>query len=154
MPLVIALLLGLSGILVVLYPLLGLEVSRPDVDATEPLGDVAERERVAKRALRDVDFDYRLGNLDTDDYESLRQRYERRALAALATRYDREQALDTLIDAQLDALRATRNASDVSVTSHAPVAEPPSEGTSATRSTVAKQQTARRGPQARRRKGA
>ena len=108
LPLLIAALLGLSGILVVIYPLLGLEQVRAADAAAEPVSEVADRERIAKRALRDVDFDYRLGNLDEEDYLALRDRYERRALAALKTRYEREQALDALIDEQLAALRGTK----------------------------------------------
>lgn len=106
MPIIIAILLGLSALLIVIYPLLGLDAgaatSAADSDA---LADVAERERSAKMALRDVDFDYRLGNLEENDYSALRSRYERRALAALRTRYEREQALDRLIDEQLAALQ-------------------------------------------------
>jgi hypothetical protein len=109
LPLLIAALLGLSGIAIVVYPLLGLEPVRANT-ATEPVADVAEREQVAKRVLRDVDFDYRLGNLDEADYLALRDRYERRALAALKTRYEREQALDALIDEQLAALRSGKPA--------------------------------------------
>jgi hypothetical protein len=104
MPLVIAALLGLSALMIVLYPLLGLD--RQTDAGEEPASEVAEREQSAKLALRDVDFDYRLGNLDPHDYEALRTRYERRALAAIKTRYEREQALDALIDEQLAALRS------------------------------------------------
>lgn len=107
MPLLIAALLGLSAAIIVLYPLLGLDrhIAAESASAAA-LSDDAERERSAKLALRDVDFDHRLGNLDEGDYVALRDRYERRALAALKARYDREQALDDLIDQQLDALRA------------------------------------------------
>jgi hypothetical protein len=105
-PLLIAVLLGLSALLIVVYPLLGLDRTAREALAPEAVSDAAERERLAKQALRDVDFDYRLGNLDESDYASLRDRYERRALAALKTRYEREQELDTLIDQQLAALRA------------------------------------------------
>ena len=106
MPIIIAILLGLSALLIVVYPLLGLDAdgARSAV-GSDALADVAERERSAKMALRDVDFDYRLGNLEENDYTALRSRYERRALAALRTRYEREQALDRLIDEQLAALQ-------------------------------------------------
>ncbi len=104
LPLLIAALLGLSGILIVIYPVLGLEPER-EGGAAEPLTDVTEREQSAKSALREVDFDYRLGNLNPGDYQALRDRYERRALAALRTRYEREQGLDKLIDEQLAAMR-------------------------------------------------
>lgn len=105
MPLLIAALLGLSAAIVVLYPLFGLDRNAAAESAgPAALSDDAERERSAKLALRDVNFDYRLGNLDDDDYADLRDRYERRALAAMKTRYEREQALDELIDRQLEAL--------------------------------------------------
>lgn len=112
MPLLIAALLGLSAAIVVLYPLLGLDRATAAAESVRDaafdaaLSDDMERERGAKLALRDVNFDYRLGNLDPEDYVALRDRYERRALAAMKTRYEREQALDDLIDHQLEAMRA------------------------------------------------
>jgi hypothetical protein len=105
MPLLIAVLLGLSGLLVVIYPLLGLDREMSESLAAGPLAEVTERERAARDALREVEFDHRLGNLDDADYRALRTRYERRALAALKVRYQREQELDALIERQLDALR-------------------------------------------------
>src|SRR5690242_21823012 len=105
MPLLIAVLLGLSGLLVVIYPLLGLDRESADALTRGPLGEVAERERSARDALREVEFDRRLGNLDDEDYQALRERYEERALVALKARYQREQELDILIERQLDALR-------------------------------------------------
>ena len=116
MPLLIAVLLGLSGLFIVIYPLLGLDRESEDALSTAPIADVAERERSARDSLREVEFDHRLGNLDEDDYQALRARYERRALAALKTRYQREQELDALIERQLEALRghtfATASAND------------------------------------------
>jgi hypothetical protein len=106
MPLLIAILLGLSGLLVVIYPLLGLERELPGAVAGGPSVDVAERERSARDALREVEFDHRLGNLDDSDYAALRERYEGRALAALKVRYQREQELEALIERQLDTLRS------------------------------------------------
>ena len=107
MPILIAALLALSAAIIVLYPLLGLtREAAPEQSATvAPLADAAERERLARQALREVEFDYTLGNLEPSDYEDLRDRYENRALAALKTRYQREQELDALIERQLDALR-------------------------------------------------
>ena len=75
MPLLIAVLLGLSGLLVVIYPLLGLDRESTDALNRGPLGDVAERERSARDALREVEFDRRLGNLDDEDYQALRARF-------------------------------------------------------------------------------
>ncbi len=105
MVLVIAALLGLAAAMIVLYPLLGLHRD-PQERLAAGLEDVAERERAARGALREVEFDYRLGALEDADYQALRERYEERALAALRSRYSRERALDALIDRELEALRA------------------------------------------------
>jgi hypothetical protein len=112
MPLLIAVLLGLSGLIVVIYPLLGLDRESADALSRGPLGEVAERERSARDALREVEFDRRLGNLDDEDYQALRARYEERALVALKARYQREQELDALIERQLDALRQHEREAD------------------------------------------
>lgn len=110
-PLIIAVLLGLTATLIVAYPLLGL--SRAHRESTDSAAfseviEVSDRERQARQALREVELDYTLGNLDNGDYDALRGRYERRALAALRARYQREQELDAQIERQLDALRASQ----------------------------------------------
>jgi hypothetical protein len=105
MVLFLAALLGLAAAMIVLYPLLGLERD-PQGRLDAGPGDLSERERAAKGALREIEFDYRLGNLETADYAALRDRYEARALAALQSRYSHERTLDALIDRQLAALRA------------------------------------------------
>src|SRR5215813_7135157 len=60
----------------------------------------ADREESARTALQEVEFDFQLGNLDEDDYRSLREHYMRRALSALKSRHDRQQALDDAIEEQ------------------------------------------------------
>lgn len=110
MPVLIAALLGLTAALIVAYPLLGLNREQREAATPGALGEVADRERQARLALREVELDYTLGNLDSGDYDALRGRYERRALAALRTRYQREQELDAQIERQLDALRAGERA--------------------------------------------
>jgi hypothetical protein len=103
-PLLLAALLGLSALAIVLAPLF---VPAPAGDADPAAAPaLAERERAAKAALRDVELDYQLGNLDGDDYRALRDRYTRRALTALKGRYDRERALDAAIEERVAALRA------------------------------------------------
>lgn len=106
-PLIIAALLGLACALLVLQPLFGLDRTARDEQEQPPvaLAEVAERERLAKQALLEVDFDHRLGNLGDADYAALKARYERRALAALKARYERERSLDEVIERQLDAIR-------------------------------------------------
>lgn len=106
-PLIIAALLGLACALLVLQPLFGLDRAADGEPERAPvaLAEVAERERLAKQALLEVDFDHRLGNLDAADYADLKARYERRALAALKARFERERTLDEVIERQLDTLR-------------------------------------------------
>ncbi|HEX9037212.1 MAG TPA: hypothetical protein VF808_09510 [Ktedonobacterales bacterium] len=112
MPLLIAALLGLTATLIVAYPLLGLSRAPREAARANALGEVANQEGQARQALREVELDYTLGNLDSGDYDTLRGRYERRALAALRTRYQREQELDALIERQLDAMRASHSQQD------------------------------------------
>ena len=111
MPLVIAVFLGLSALIVVCYPLFGLEATPEAPERADPLAEMADRETQAKRALREVDFDHRLGNLEDADYETLRDRYEQRALEALRARYEREQELDARIERELAALRSAQTGS-------------------------------------------
>lgn len=157
MPLLIAALLALSAALIVLYPLLGL-IREPAAQMAAPAGqapaaDAAERERQARQALREVEFDYTLGNLETGDYEELRERYENRALAALKTRYQREQELDAQIERRLDALRQSEAAAPASAAPQqrrpapakvAPVAPKPRPAPRAGASTVRDRRAPRR----------
>ena len=77
-----------------LTPLRTTEVFLSDVGQTE-------RERAARAALHEVELDYQLGNITEADYRALRERYMRRALSELKSRYDREQQLDEVIEEQL-----------------------------------------------------
>jgi hypothetical protein len=152
MGLIVAALLGLSGLLIVIYPLLGLDPAARLRRAEHELDALNDGERAAKDALRDVEFDYRLGNLDERDYRDMREHYERRALAALKSRYERERELDAIIDAQLAALRATNGR--VARTGAAPRVSPVGTRSAAPSSNGHKPvKPVTRGPGARRRKG-
>jgi hypothetical protein len=110
LPLLLAALLGGCALFIVLAPLLA-----PDgaarAHAVAETGGLADREALAKQALREVEFDHQLGNLAEDDYRSLRERYMRRALAAMKGRYDRERTLDDVIEEQVRAAREVEDAS-------------------------------------------
>jgi hypothetical protein len=104
----VAALMGLTALALVVYPLLGLDRDGGEAGFAGAAGGVSEvtpQESAARQALLDVDFDWRLGNLDQDDYSQLRERYEERALVGLKARYEREQQLDAAIERQLAALR-------------------------------------------------
>lgn len=119
MPLLLVLVLGLLALTFVLAPLFR---ARPaSAAATVRLNDAIARADEAKQALRDVEFDHQLGNLEERDYEELRAAYERRALGALKTRYEREQTLDALLDCELATTRA-QVASETATTNNTPSA--------------------------------
>jgi hypothetical protein len=107
---VVAVLLGAFALAFVLYPLYQKEIPSMNRGTTTP-GDMtpqqADREESARTALQEVEFDFQLGNLDEDDYRSLREHHMRRALSALKSRHDRERALDDAIEEQLRKLRET-----------------------------------------------
>jgi hypothetical protein len=139
---------------IVLYPLLGLERPSADAGLPAPVAELADRERLAKTALREVEFDHSLGNLDDADYAALRQRYERRALAALRVRYQREQELDAQIERELAELRAGGGTNGDPRPTAAPLAsQAPASRASTTRGTTQSATAGPRGPRARRRKG-
>ncbi len=146
MPLVVAAVLGLAGLAFVIVPLLGFDRAPDDAAWPVPAAELADGERLARTALREVEFDHSLGNLDDTDYSALRERYERRALAALKQRYHREQELDARIERELADLRS-RDEADAARTAiqsaKLTVAERPR----------ALQPKPSRGPRTRRRKG-
>jgi hypothetical protein len=86
--------LGLCTLAFVLYPLYHRTPSSEQASPTE-------REQAARAALHEVELDYQLGNIADTDYGTLRERYMRRALTALKSRYEREQELDEVIEAEL-----------------------------------------------------
>jgi hypothetical protein len=151
MPLVIAILLGLSAAAIVVYPLVVAQTPTAPDASPAALLDASEREQSAKQALRDVDFDYRLGTLDAADYAALREKYERHALVALKARVERERAADELIDQELARLRAQRAKRGGGPRGRATTPEqaiaPAGPGSNGARPTT-------RGPRTRRRKGA
>lgn len=162
MPLVLAALIGLVGMLIVIYPLLGIGHTRERAAVADSLADVAARERTAKAALREVEFDFRLGNLDRADYTVLRARYEERALSALQARYRQEQSLDAVIERELAMLRTreaeARMADELSAApaardGSADVSTPTLAPRPATRVAHPPTPPSMRGPHARRRKG-
>jgi hypothetical protein len=144
MPLAFAALLGLAGLVFVLYPLFNQERAVDDGLAI-PAAELADGERLARAALREVEFDHALGNLDDHDYAALRTRYERRALAALGLRYQRERELDARIERELAELRERADAP-----SGRPITP---ETASSGLGTPPQRRTSPQGPLARRRKG-
>lgn len=122
LPIVVAIVLGLLALVFVLYPLSqrNLPKEEPSMTATTTSstennksrmrtnthielptsGENAalENEQAAKNAIQEVELDYQLGNISESDYHSLRERYLRRAVVAMKSRYDQEQELHDTIE--------------------------------------------------------
>ena len=155
MPLVIAILLGVSAAAIVAYPLVVAQTATAPDASPAALLVASEHEQSAKQALRDVDFDYRLGNLEAADYAALREKYERHALVALKARVERERAADELIDQELARLRvqqAKRGGSRRGAAGESAAAPRSANGSARVESNGDRPTT--RGPRTRRRKGA
>jgi hypothetical protein len=126
LPLLIAIVLGVSALAFVLYPFYRRAPARSEQQretALFPLaGDaelsnghnreqaeqgvlMSESEQAARSALYEIELDYQLGNISENDYRTQRERYLQRALVALKSRYDSEQALDDVIEAQLQKMK-------------------------------------------------
>lgn len=103
----VAALLGLATLAYVLYPLYRGSTARQEAasDSFSRRQPLSEREQNARMALREVDFDFQLGNLDESEYRSLRTRYMRRALVEMKNRRQREQEIDQEIEEQLRQLK-------------------------------------------------
>jgi hypothetical protein len=55
----------------------------------------SDGEQAARLSLQEVELDYQLGNIAESDYRSLRERYMRRAIIAMKSRYDNAPIGDT-----------------------------------------------------------
>ncbi len=89
-----------------------LPVVRPrstTLPAATPEADLLrERQESTYVALRDLDFEYELGNLAPDDYFAMRERYARRAMALLKAVDERERDATAAVEEAVRSLRAAR----------------------------------------------
>ena len=107
LPTLVAILLGVLTLALVLYPLYRhapLEIVQQRASAGVATTQ-AEVEQTARIALKEVELDYQLGNLAEPDYRKLRERYTRRAFAAMKSRQQSEEAIDALIEERLRQLK-------------------------------------------------
>ncbi|HTI14135.1 MAG TPA: hypothetical protein VL461_06105 [Dictyobacter sp.] len=118
MAIIVAVLLGLFALCYVLYPLFRTQkkeagqVSDQLALATTSYGQMSEEEMAARNAIQEVELDYQLGNIVPSDYQELRERYMRRAVSALRSRYEREQEIDNEIEEQLQTLKESYEKAD------------------------------------------
>ena len=82
MSLVVAIIIVLAALAAVSYPLLARTRRRaaPPVTTDSDIQRILDSRDTLLRALRDLEYDHRLGNLSEHDYRSLRSGYEREAV--------------------------------------------------------------------------
>lgn len=118
MAILMAIGLGILALVFVLYPLAQRTSKSSSVTLDAASSETAqdEREQAARTALQEVELDFQLGNIAEPEYRTLRERYMRRALVALKSRYDREQELDEMIEQQLFKMKEQGKGSDEDAT--------------------------------------
>jgi hypothetical protein len=80
----VTLLVMLAAFIVVGWPLINsARDARREPGGVSPLNDLIGRRDAAYRAIKELDFEYQLGNLSESDYRSLRERYRSEAAAVL-----------------------------------------------------------------------
>ena len=97
--------LGIIALTFVLIPLLRFSSENAVQVAQQGNGNppsntnaLQEREQSARSALQEIELDYQLGNIAEEDYNTLRERYVRRALLALKSRHDSGQDANDLAE--------------------------------------------------------
>ena len=84
MTFLVVLLVMLAAFTVVGWPLIrSARDARREPGASSPWDDLIGRRDAAYRAIKDLDFEYQLGNLSEPDYRGLRERYRSEAAATL-----------------------------------------------------------------------
>jgi hypothetical protein len=81
---VVILVLMLAAFSIVLWPLLSsVNRLRPETGGNSALDEMVSRRDSAYRALKELEFEYQLGNLSDSDYHDLRERYRAKAAVIL-----------------------------------------------------------------------
>lgn len=86
---ILGLTLTLLTILFVAYPLMQKSQRKLSFAANHQSEDLVARKNEIYAAVRDIDFDYRMGKLSEEDYNSLREQYKQEAVKVM-------QALDRM----------------------------------------------------------
>mgnify|MGYP001571499990 CR=1 FL=1 len=82
---ILGLTLTLLTILFVAYPLLQKSQRKLSFAANHQNEDLVARKNEIYAAVRDIDFDYRMGKLSDEDYNSLREQYKQEAVKVMQT---------------------------------------------------------------------
>lgn len=107
MTIVVTLAFVAAALVIVAYPFYRTR-ARAGPSSTGELDTLRERREAALSALHEVEFDYRVGKLSEQDYQTLRAQMRARALGALHEYDESYHALDEQIENEVRALRAAR----------------------------------------------
>ncbi len=106
-------LMVIALVLVVLfYPLFQPQKRERDLDeaSESSLAALLERRDAAYAAIRELEFDYSLGNIAPEDYQELLNRYQLRAAAVLKALDDSYGSLEKDLEGEIKARRGPRKA--------------------------------------------
>ncbi len=122
MSLVVAILLVLAALAAISYPLLARTRRRgaPPVTTDSDVQRILDSRDTLLRALRDLEYDNRLGNLSDRDYRSLRSGYEREAVEIYKALDARAGALPDDVEREVERARAEAAPTEDHDTEHRP----------------------------------
>ena len=108
MSLVVAIVLVLAALTAISYPLLARTQRRgaPPVTTASDVQRILDSRDTLLRALRELEYDNRLGNLSERDYRSLRAGYEREAAEIYKALDARAGALPDDVEREVELARA------------------------------------------------
>ena len=95
MIIVVEILIFVSAMFFVGYPIFKRQEARVKTQENEALGELIHKKEAVYISIKDLDFDYRTGKLSEDDYKELKERYELEALHILKDIDDSEREKTT-----------------------------------------------------------
>ena len=101
MIIVVEILIFVSAMFFVGYPIFKRQEARIKTQENEALGELIHKKEAVYISIKDLDFDYRTGKLSEDDYNELKERYELEALHILKDIDDSGKKKTTAEDARI-----------------------------------------------------
>jgi len=122
MSLVVAIIIVLAALAAVSHPLLARTRRRaaPPVSTDSDIQRILDSRDTLLRALRELEYDNRLGNLSEQDYRSLRSGYEREAVEIYKALDARAGALPDDVEREVERARAESEPTEDHDTEHRP----------------------------------
>ncbi len=94
-------LIFMSAMFFVGYPIFKRQEARGKRQENEALGELIHKKEAVYTSIKDLDFDYRTGKLSEDDYKELKEKYEVEALHILKDIDDSGKKKTTVYEARV-----------------------------------------------------